>query len=236
MKFSIVIKPSLGPSTLREQILKSDVLISDLDDTDALSPGKKIAWNALSRKVLKPKLWLWALKAGYRVLSGDEAGGSKSWKEYIKLFLRDHKEIKRAKEKLTNDEIERLLYPGIQELYKILSPKMYKVYFTRNILPIGWLFYKFLEFDEVIAEVFDKGKATAQFVKNNPQFKTYFVKGDSIEDKDILDVLEFYKRKGRIENVVSCYRANSEKKINRRFDVNVGGNYLKLVEILKGGS
>ena len=215
-----------------KQILNSDVCISDLDDTDTVSSAKKIAWDSLkSSKIFNSKFWSWCLTTGWGFLKNGKSIESEAWRKYVKLFLRDPKQIQRAI-KLISRRIERLLYPGVQELYSLLPERMYKLYLTRNILPIGRLFAKFLNFDQVIAEVFDKAEVTAQFVEANPQFKGYFVKGDSQEDEAILEVLEFYKRKGKIENVVSCYITNSHK-INPKFDFSIGGNYLHLVEILK---
>lgn len=230
----LAIQDNLNSFFLKQQILNSDICISDLDDTDVPSSAKKLVYDSLrSIRILNPKFLSWYLRTGYKLLKKGKTAESETGKEYIELFLRNPRELERVKAKFTNERIQHWLYPGIQELYRTLPAKMYKIYFTRNIMELGETFARFLGFNQVIPEVFDKEKTTVQFIETHSQFKRYFVKGDSQEDEAILEALEFYKEKGKIESIISCYRADSPNKMNKRFTVNLGKNYFALVEILK---
>ena len=70
----------------------------------------------------------------------------------------------------------------------------------------------------------------------HPQFRRYFIKGDSVEDERMLDVLAFCRSRRKIDSVISCYRADNPSQANHRFDVNIGKNYCKLVDLLKSKS
>jgi len=228
----ILIKEDLDLITLKERILGADVCISDIDDTDAKSPAKNLAYHSLiESKVLNPKFWLWCLETGTKLLADRKKAEIEAWKKYVENFLRDPKELQKIKARFTDKNIEQLLYPGTFELYVLLKDT-YKIYITGNIEEIAQKFTNFFGFDEYMAEVFDKEKAAINLVERKPWFKNYFVKGDSKEDELILNVLNFYKKKGKLESITSCCIVDCKNKINEKFDINIGKNYFGLVQIL----
>lgn len=229
----VAAQDDVDETALKEQILQSDVCLSDLDDTDARSPAKKIVYDRLkSLGVIHPSFWSWCARTGYKLLLKGKSAESEAWRDYVELFLGNPDEREKTRRKFTSEEVQRLLYPGVRELYATLPDGMYKSYFTRTIAEVAEIFGHFLGFDVVHHEIFDKEKATTQFVERNSHLKRYFVKGDSDEDTAMLNVLDFYRKHGRIDRIVSCYRADSPYTTNKRFSINVGKNYLGLVEIL----
>jgi len=223
---------------LRKKILEAQVCISDLDDTDARSPAKEIGIyrNLFRKRMFNPRFFLWALNGLVKYVKKRKNVESECWKEYIELFLRDQNELANVKKSFDKYEIKRLVYQGVKEFYSLL-PNTYKVYFSRNIIEIVNIFGTYLGFNELHAEVHDKEMETVLFVekdlksRNKKPFTKYLVRGDSIEEEGILEALDFYKRKGRIEYVVSCFRTTREKE-NPKFSVNVGNTDMGLVSLL----
>ncbi|MBI2672127.1 hypothetical protein HYX16_04295 [Candidatus Woesearchaeota archaeon] len=222
---------------LRKQMLEADVCISDLDDTDAKSPAKEIGIynNLLSRRIFNPRYIFWGLKGLIKYIKLEKNAESECWKEYIKLFLRDPKELSKIKSGIEG-KIRKLAIPGVKELYGLL-PNAYKVYFSRNIIEVLSAFSAYFGFNEFHAEVFDKQIETQRFVerdlesKEKKPFTRYMVRGDSVEDESVLEVLDFYVKKEKIEYVVSCFRTTKEKE-NPRFTINVGSSDIGLVHLL----
>ncbi len=229
----VAVKDNINKKTLKERILDSDVCISDLDDTDAPSPAKKLAYSKLvSKKIFDPKFISWCLRTGFKLITKGKKVEHECWKEYVDKFLTNPYDLKEIKEKYNSEKVAKSLYPGVKEFYDLL-PNVFKSYFTRNIPEIANAFGKFLGFDEVIPKAFDKRSLTLDFIERRPFFKNYIVRGDSPEDEEIVDVLEFYQSQGKIKNVISIYRADSPLKLNERFTVNVGKNSFGLVKIIK---
>ncbi len=218
----------------RELILACDVCFSDLDDTDTPSPAKKIAYDSLKSTMIFDPIFLgWCFIARYKLLREGKQAESEVWKYYMELFLRDSKKREKIRKRFTEENIPDLLYPGVQEFYEMLEVAK-KFYITRNIIEVVKPFADFLGFDNVMVEVFDKERVISQIIERYPEFRRCLVKGDSEEDEGILDKLDFYKGKGRIEDVVSCYVADSPDNINEKFTFNIGRNYFGLVGIMQG--
>lgn len=230
----LAVQEDLTRETLREKILGCDVCISDLDDCDAKSPAKKIARENWFKRIAGEKEYrTWFFQTVYALLKKGKKAESEQWQSYVKKFLQDEEEIEKAVSLFNQKIIEASLYPGVKKFYQLL-PHQHKVYLTRNIQAIGMVYGRFLGFQEVKGEVFDKGKGLGEFIRQN-SFRRYLIKGDSGEDEIMLDFLEFYLKKRKIDDYVSCYRADKPTKneINSRFNVNLGKDYSGLVEILK---
>jgi len=229
----------LDGKILKNIILNSDCLITDLDGTIA-DPAKQIAIydNIFNGRILNPFFIYWAGKTGIKqIITGKEAE-SDSWKEYIKLFLRNVDELHKIEEQFSNGKVESLLYLGVKEFYRLLPRNMLKILMTRNILEIGDAFAVELNISIVADEVFKKGREIELIIKQNPNFKRYVVFDDYEQDFEIvLDVLEFYKNRAdkskRIESYSGIFVSDSENKLNRNAIANIGRNYTNLVDIVK---
>lgn len=225
----IVIFDRIDEKELRRIILTSDCCISDLDDTDFKSPAKRIAFSYLfSLGAFDPKFITWCLGTGYELLKRGKDAESERFRLFTE-FLKG-KENKFV-DKFDIRKIESLIFDGVKEVYNAI-PKAYKVYITRNIAEIAQVFADYLGFNEVLAKKFDKGKTVDEFICSH-NFINYFLKGDSKEDEQALDVLEFYKRKGKVNNIISCYLSNSMNDFNSKFTINVIGGYSGLVSLLQ---
>jgi len=223
----VAVKNNIDKSTLKNLILKSDICISDLDGTDG-EPGKIVLLSELkSQNIINPKFVCWALKNGLRLLKEGKNAESEVWKSYVQNYLRGKNEIKKKKKLLKN--IEKVIYPGVEEFYKLLD--CYKIYLTRNTIEISSLFAYYFKFNQVIAQTYDKEKAVCRLVEKG-MFKRFILKGDTVEDEASFDALKFYEKKGKIEYVIGIY-ITKKKRLNEKFEVNIGKNYEGLVSILK---
>lgn len=229
--YNLEITSKLQENELAEKIVRSDVCLSDLDDTDAESPAKVMVFSRMRRlSSIDPIFISWGIKSLYDLFTGGKKSEDKCWREYIKVLDGDSR--KEADEMFSQEAvIDLLVYPGVRDLYGLMENAK-KVYVTRNIIEIAGRFAKNLGLDGVIAETFDKEKSTAEFIENNPELKRYFIKGDSKEDEGMIDVAMHYKKKGYIDEVVSCYRADSLRNENQLFDVNVIKDYTGLVNLI----
>jgi len=223
--------------TLQRKILSSDILVSDLDDTDVPSPAKKIACSSLIRPkyLVNSNFHLWCLKYLYSQFNREGTGShSKLWKGYIELFLRNPKELERLSKKHTVEHAASTIYPEVREFYGLLPENMLKFYITRNIAQIVKPFADALHFDGFLAEQFDKIESIRRLMKKHPERKRYILKGDSLEDSEAVNYLKSKKRKGEIDGLVSILVSkNPEKEMQKMFDITIGRNYGPLVELLK---
>ncbi|MBR9683154.1 haloacid dehalogenase-like hydrolase [Candidatus Woesearchaeota archaeon] len=233
----LAVREDLDETTLAEQILSCGICVSDLDDCDAKSPAKKLAYGDLkTTRAFDPRFIWWSLTQGAPA-KFSKSGESKAWKGYIERFLKDEAEIQKAVAKFDPETIRQSLYPGVEDFYQLLShhnPHHYKVYLTRNIVPIAAAYGKFLGFNEVLGKCFDKEKSLERLMMRH-SFPGYFIKGDSEEDEAMLGVLESCKKRKVIDQYITLYRSDkpTPKKMNPKFDINIGKNYSGLVEVMK---
>lgn len=147
----------------------------------------------------------------------------------MRQFLSERKSRLSVSSFYTAERVRNSLYPGVAELYHLLSA--HKFYVSRNIGEIVLSYAGALGFDGCFQEVFDKEKFTREFVRYHPEFRRYFVKGDSEEDEQMLAVLRFFQKRGTIEDVTGCYCGAQE---NSLFEVTVNRDYRPLIELLRG--
>lgn len=230
----VAVKPGLIQENLVERLFNSDILVSDLDDTDAPSPAKEIARNSLTSRsyLTNPKFWLWVLGTEYQLAKKGRNAESYRWSVFIRRFLRDPQKLARLSRQYTPEFVAPKLYQGVREFYDLL-PWVFKIYLTRNIKEVGEAFREAAGFNEVMAEQFDKQEGIQRVVKAYPERKRFVIKGDSAEDEAMLDVLNELKRRGKIEEVTPIYIADSPNKLNPRFDINIGRDYNGLVRLIK---
>lgn len=224
----------LGNELLRQRILQADVCISDLDDTDAKSPAKEIAfhdWLRRSFKDEKYRCWLWECSKA-KLREGKKAE-RECWKEYVRLFLGTVKAREQVGRFFSSEKARDSLFPGVLELYGLLSADKY--YLTRNIEQITRKYQWVLKFRGVFTEVDEKEKLMEGFILHNPKYKRYFVREDSLNYNGIDDVLRFQVSRGRIEYKVSHYVASKPQEEKHGFDVETGKDQTGLVELLREG-
>ena len=221
----VAIKPHLKEDELVERLLGSDILVSDLDDTDATSSAKSIAFNRLKTSYANPEFLFWCLTTELRLAKKGRNAESESWSIFIEKFLRNPQVLKRLAETYNTEFAEKTLYPGVQEFYRMLPPEMIKIYLTRNIREIGEVYREVLGFHEVLPEAFDKRHAMEGILKNNPMIRRIILKGDSLEDEGALDFVLHKHRKGELDGTTSIYVAKSPHQLNPHFDINIGRNY-----------
>ncbi|MCD4666181.1 hypothetical protein K8R47_00010 [archaeon] len=241
----VATRDDLEDNELNNQLIRCDVCISDLDQTDAKSPAKQIAWEKFFTlkthyqiiKKFEFEFYKWCLETGYKLIGDGEEAETELWEKYISLFLQDSKECERVSQMFTEEFIQKLLYPGIKEFYSEL-PDMSKFYITRNIREVTKIFADYLGFIDTmnVHGESDKKTRTERFLTEHPQFKRYLVKGDREEDKEILKVLRHYRdnvKSSPIEYVLGCHISDAPEKGDPYFNIQMGRNYLGLVEILK---
>ena len=232
----VAVQDDINNDSLRERILAADVCISDLDDTDTISPAKMILGKAAGTSHFSPRYWMWCLGTACSLVWNGKSGEARRWNKYVKRFLSDWKGQDEVIATFTRDVVEATFYPGVKELYHFFGDDVKKFYVTRNILHATAPYATTLGFAGSHHSVFNKRKFMECFVKDFPVFQRYFVKGDSEEEEEMADFLRFCKRERRIEDVVYCHmnpRYNC-RKLSREAEVNVGNrSYEGLVEILQ---
>lgn len=230
----LALRKGLDLDTFCTRILTADICLSDLDDTDADSPAKEIAFHHIGSNFDPLAYALWCVDAVMAHALHGKITESAQWKKYVETFLKYPGARAAVTALFTPEVVTASLYPGVPELYALLPAQ--KFYITRNIAEVAQAYGAVLGFRGALTEVDDKERAVELFVEEHPQFRRYFVKGDSVEDERMLDVLVFCQSRRKIDSFASCYQADNQTKINSRFDANVGKDYCKLVEVLKSRS
>lgn len=231
----VAIKSELKREDLVERLLSSDIMVSDLDGTDAPSPAKEIAYTSLKRpKYLSdPRFWLWCISTEYKLIKNGKNAESETWATFVEKFLRNPKELEKLKQKYTPEFVASKFYQGVIDFYRLMSPNMIKIYLTRNIKEVAEAYKQSASFDEVMAEQFDKENSIKRISHRYPERRRFVVKGDSPEDEQMLKVLIHGKQRGKFNQVTSIYVADSANHLNPNFDINIGRNYKGLVELLQ---
>lgn len=178
----------------RERLEGADILLADLDETDAPSPAKKIARQIVT-KTLNLKSFAWLTQTVVAFLRNNQKAESGAWKNFLADF-RQNKDFQKALREFTPQEALRVSYPGVLEFYNSLSCP--KVYVSRNVSEVVSAFAQAFGFSQIFTEQFNKIEALPQIFQSYPDVKTIIVRGDSEEDGE---VVRFLEKKGK--NVVS---------------------------------
>lgn len=220
---------------LRNKFLDVQVWFADLDDSDARSPGKKLVKKAVGAKGrwLNPHYLCWVMGTAKALAEHGKRAESECWADYVNQFLRNEDVLTRIKELFTPKEVKGSLYPGVEEFYSLLPAD--KFYVTKNIEEVARAYANVLGFAGFFSEVEDKSRLVENFILDRPGILRYGVSGDSLEDEQMVDVLNFYYRKRKIDQPTTLYRADkpTREKMNPRFQVQIGKDRSGLVELLK---
>ena len=228
----ILINPKISKNEIKLRLKNADLLISDIDDTDAPSPAKLMAYYSL----LNPKFFFnlkfqsWCLFTVKNLLSKGKRAEGKVWRAFIDKFLNDSQRLNFYLKKFNISYIESLQYPGVKEFYEMI-PRAKKVYITRNIKEIAVLFQKINKFDDILCKQFNKIQAVTSVLKKAPDVQNIILKGDSEEDLELLEYLRDLVDKRKISNVLGIYVVPSIRRINLNFDINISRNYLGICQL-----
>ncbi len=227
------------------KVLHADACLSDLDDTDALSPAKRIALHDWPQRFLSDKAYRrWFLRTGWHYLLDGKKSESGMWKAYVDTILKEQQSgapeqekelvwrkssLEEIKVQLDAQFIVRSIFPGVTDLYFLLPAD--KFYVSRNIPLVTETYAKCLGIQESHSEVYNKWQFVEDFVQRHPQYQRYIVRGDSEEDKEMEDVLRSRARARKIEYIVGIAVAQ-RKGENLGFEIETSRDQNGLVECL----
>ena len=252
----------LTEELLRLKLLSADVVVSDLDYTDAqYSPAEDIAFKKIgvnSTNYGYLKYFWWSVWTGLNLISAFSSSEvdkmlekvkEQTFSDYSLIFLR--KPSAEAEERsdvalkptvnqeisslLTPSYLSRSLFSGVKEFYQLLTAK--KIYLSRNIHPVVKAYAGHLKFDEFEFEVKDKKLALETLLKNNLSWRRMIIRSDGPAEDEMISAARFYQRQKLgyfLEDLLVIKRS---LKLNDDFshcDVLVGSNDYGLVEIMKG--
>lgn len=219
---------------LRSRLLSVDVCLSDLDDTDAKSPARYIALRDSGQRFFKEWDYTkWLTRTVWNYLLDGKGAQQRCWEDYTHLFLKSPCDLASLRADLSEREMNDLVFPGVDDFYNLItSPKLYV---TQNVMYLAMHFKERFSFSGVFSGVENKSGLVEDFIKEFPHFRRYLVKGNTERDEGMVAILRYYKERGVIDEVVSCYVAESSEpgSLNPRFDINIGRDYTGLVDILK---
>jgi len=241
------------------KLLSADVVVSDLDYTDAqYSPAEDIAFkrigvNSTTQGYLK-YFW-WSIWTGLNLISAFsspevdkmlEKVKEQTFSDYSRIFLR--KPSAEAEEKsdaalksavnqeistlLTPSYLSRSLFPGVKEFYHLLPAK--KMYLSRNIHPVVKAYAGHLGFDGFEFEVKDKELALETLLQNNRSRRRMIIRSDGPAENEMISAARFYQRQklSYLDDLLVIKRSLSLNDDFSHCDVLVGSNDYGLVDIM----
>lgn len=220
-------------SGLAKKIREADIILADLDGTDA-SPGEKLIFETLAddRYLFDRKTWKWTIESIQSFASDGMNSESKVWRAFVEQFLQNPKrlaQVKKKFEKCANDT----LYRGVPEFYDVLNPNSLKIYVTRNITEVVRAYANVLGFDYYFTGQFDKVKSAEELIEQFPDRKRFLVKGDSAPEQMMAEHLRELKHRGKIEEVTYINVAKNLRRYNPTADVNTSRNQKSIAGWLK---
>lgn len=217
----VAAKDNLNAEDIRNIILGSDLIISDLDKTIAKWPTRRVIERNFIRN---PWTIVWGFFSLLRIMKIGKRNRYKIWIEYFTRFPdlpRDVSNIEKASKKI---------YPGCEEFFDYVNrrcPHQKQILVTMTDERIGMPYQGLLGFDEAHYQKLEKYKVVEELIaKYNPRIIS--IAGDSIEDKKMVDA-------GKSAGLEYCLGINvvkSTRKINEDFDINIGRNWKGLQDII----
>jgi hypothetical protein len=162
----------------------------------------------------------------------NDCNAQEKWEEFTKRFIIGDDDIKKAKEYVEKNS-KKLIFDGVKEFYENFFYEKPIEYFTRSPLYLVRPISDIFGIKDIIYCKEKKSANLEKFILENQWYQNYFIKGDSDVDEEMLDVLNYYKNKSYIQDVVSCHIAKTKKDINCKFDLNlVGRSYIPFINFL----
>ena len=236
----LLFKRNLNEQTPREPLEsiidwmeRTDLIISDLDDTDTYSPAKRIAYSYLTRldKLSSPSFWRWAISCFFDLMLHGHGAEEGQWRKFRATFLSDPEELNYQ----TMNHLghaKSMAFPGLLDFYDNF-PDAKKAYISRNIPEIAESYGAVYGFDKIVSNAFDRESAVRSVLDAFPHKRNVLFKGDAKSDEDILRILKGYKDSGRIHSLVSINVAYGWRRIHPDFDLTINRDYTALVDILR---
>lgn len=213
---------NIDKEDIKGMLISSQVFISDLDYTLADSPTLAFTKRNFFRNV---KTLGWGLEFFFKYLLKGKGTEQSIWDKYFKILEEDLEKME-----YTEKDILKNLYPGVQDFFISLkknSPDQKKILVTRTAPQIALPYKDLLWFDEAYCQTAEKWNPIKKF---NGNIKKIAFAGDSVEDENLLNEA----KKSNLDYCLSIYIAESPKKINERFCINIGRNWKGLSKILEG--
>lgn len=235
----VAVQDHVTADSLRARIRSSQICISDLDDTIAPSPAKRLAYQRLfSPKAFHPKFIGWSFQTAAKLLTATSRSQAEetAFLRYVQLFLRDEKELERIQRQFTPDYAQSTIFPGVAEFYRALPAGIETVDITKNIAVIAQAYQQVLGLKRLYCEVQSKPDQINNLLLEHPERRRVIIFDDCYgagEAEQVLDSLTTFKKAGMLEDVVSCLVTNSPEKINERFTINIPPDYRGLVSVLR---
>ena len=230
----IAIADDADESDLVRRIRSTDIILSDLDKTDAY-PGREVALSFLTngRNILDRKFWNWAGTAGYLLYLEGKQAYNNVVLSFANLFVKTPSELTRIRKKYQESYVLTTFYPAVLDFYSAF-PKALKIYVTRNIKEIATAYAAGAHFNYAMPEQYDKKSAVDIIHQEFPDKKQYLVRGDTIEDQAMAQRLKEIKDDKSIDDVVYINVAFNKRNMNQIADINTSRNQTALAEWVKG--
>ena len=231
----IAIKEIERLETILKKLSITDIIVSDLDDTDAYSSALRIGIRLINRYFLqKPGIRSWCISQAVRLLEGsfekDAAG-----QEFLYEVFTDDCMRKDAERACSPAFIAHTLFPGIQDFYRQFHVP--KVYLTRNIPDIAQQYEAFLGFEFGLYQQCDKEKGIADIIQKYQFKRNYLIKENNPSDgSDICGYLREMESFGGIDSFVPIFVAKNKSFVNPEFDISIGRDYRLLNKIIMDSS
>lgn len=223
---------------LVRRILNSDILISDLDDTVAPSPAETVVLDYFKnpKNVYDMRFLEWFFISLYNFVKKGVLAKPEIWKNFVKLFLSDSKELEMLRQIYTPEFAKSTLYRGVLEFYSLLPETMIKIYITENIKVIADAYRQAAGFDEVICEPSNKAQSIDEVLEKYAKRRSFVLVSD-FDDLSMFNRLSDLRREGRIRELTSINVVHFPYNFlpydsKRRFDVNIRPDYVGLVTLI----
>ncbi len=192
-----------------DRIVHADAIVSDFDGTDVQTPLKRAAMTYLAspRTILrKPELVGWGVKAMLRKAMQGKDADSVLWEELSGILGEDTidmiERFYQERSNMPDNVLERSVLSGVKDIYSQL-PDAERFYISRNFKDIIGLYSQFTGVPEENTYTGErKGPLLEDIIVANPENRRYIIRGDSASDDEVLDVADFYRSKGAIDDYV----------------------------------
>ncbi|MBI4141217.1 hypothetical protein HY485_05265 [Candidatus Woesearchaeota archaeon] len=230
----IAIADDADESGLVKRIKQADIILSDLDQTDAF-PAKELVLNFVmdGRNLFNRHLWHWFGTVGYLLYVEGKRAFNDATLSFTNSFIKTPRELTRIKKKYQQSYVTTTFYPGVLDFYKAL-PQALKIYVTRNIEEIAKPYAEAANFNYALQEQYDKKNAVDIVRKQFPERKRFIIRGDSSSEeimatrcRELLIEEDLTKR---IDDTLYINVAGSYRAQNPRADINVSINQTALAE------
>ncbi len=219
---------------LARRIKHADLIVSDLDDTDAPSPAKAEAYRCLlqPRRALNPRFWAWCAATAWKLLREGDAANLPQWLAFKEQFL-DEPALRDIAQRHTPKSAITSMFPGAQHFYIPFLRRARRYYVTGNIPQITDAYLRANAFDGMLCDQYDKARSIERLLSDNISRDRILIKGNAAEDQEMLDVLRAYRQRGLIQDYMSIHVAKSKNAMNPAFDINIGQDYRALNSLLR---